>query len=136
MSWTQTPTSRAIGPAVSKLGASGKQPSIGTRPWLGLKPTTPHQAAGILIDPPESVPSAPSANPAATAAALPPLDPPATRPGAAGFGTSPKCGFCDVIPYANSWRFALPTFAQPAVSSRVTASAVRAGTWSRKTEEP
>jgi hypothetical protein len=76
-----------------------------------LWPTTPQQAAGIRIDPAESVPSAASARPAASAAAEPPLEPPATRPGAAGFGTAPKCGFSDVVPYANSCRFVLPTFA-------------------------
>ena len=27
------------------------------------------------------------------------------------YGTVPKCGFCEVIPYANSCRFVLPTFA-------------------------
>jgi hypothetical protein len=63
-----------------------------------LKPTTPQQAAGILIDPPESVPSAASASPAASAAAEPPLEPPAIRPAASGLGTVPKCGFSDVIP--------------------------------------
>ncbi len=74
---------------MSKLGASGKQPSIGTSPCVGLNPTTPHQAAGIRIEPPESVPSPLSAWPAASAAAVPPLEPPATRPGAVGFGTVP-----------------------------------------------
>ena len=49
---------------------------------VGLKPTTPQQAAGMRIEPPESVPSAASASPRATAAAEPPLDPPAMRPGA------------------------------------------------------
>ena len=104
-------TSAAIGPAVSKLAASGQQPSSGTSPCVGLCPTTPQQAAGIRIEPAESVPSAASARPAATAAAEPPLDPPATRPGKRGFGTSPKCGFSEVVPYANSCRFVLPTFA-------------------------
>jgi len=86
---THSATSLAIGPAWSKLGAKGKQPSIGTSPKLGLKPTTPQQAAGIRIDPAESEPSAASARPAARAAAEPPLEPPAVRPGARGFGTAP-----------------------------------------------
>src|SRR5215217_676796 len=133
---TQSATDRAIGPAWSKLGASGKQPSIGTRSKVGLNPTRPHQADGIRIEPPESEPSATSARPAATAAAEPPLDPPATRPGATGFGTVPKCGFCEVTPYANSCRFVLPTFAYPASSSRRTAGALRSGTCSAKITEP
>src|SRR5436305_10602768 len=105
----QSLTVRAIGPTWSKLGASGKQPLVGTRSKVGLKPTTPQQAAGMRIDPPESVPSAASASPAARAAADPPLEPPAIRPGAIGFGTVPKCSFSDVIPYANSCRLVLPT---------------------------
>jgi hypothetical protein len=52
------------------------------------------------------------------------------RPGYRGLGTVPKCGLTDVIPYANSCRFVLPTFAYPAASRRVTASALRSGTWS------
>src|SRR5204863_9023423 len=82
-------TSRAIGPAWSKLGASGKQPVIGTRPHVGLKPVTPQHAAGMRIEPPESVPSAASASPVTSAAAEPPLDPPATRSTDNGFGTRP-----------------------------------------------
>jgi hypothetical protein len=41
-----------------------------------------------------------------------------------------------VIPYANSCRFVLPTFAYPASSSSRTAVAVSVGTWSRKTADP
>ena len=63
-------TVRAIGPAWSNEAASGKQASSETRPQVGLNPTTAHQAAGIRIEPPESVPSARSASPAASAAAL------------------------------------------------------------------
>jgi hypothetical protein len=85
-------TSRAIGPAWSKPEASGKQASSGTRPWVGLKPTIPQQAAGIRIEPPESEPSAASARPTATAAPEPELDPPAIRSEANGFATIPKCG--------------------------------------------
>ena len=73
---TQDSTSLAIGPAVSKDGAKGQQPSIGTTPCVGLNPTIPQQAAGIRIDPAESVPSAASQRPAASAEAEPPLDPP------------------------------------------------------------
>ena len=73
-----------------------------------MKPTTPQHAAGIRIEPPESVPSAYSTSPAASAAPLPPLDPPAIRPGAIGFGTVPKVRFSEVMPHANSCRFALP----------------------------
>jgi hypothetical protein len=40
-------------------------------------PNSPHALAGIRIDPPPSLPCAAGASPAATAAAAPPLEPPA-----------------------------------------------------------
>jgi hypothetical protein len=55
---------------------------------VGLSPTT-QQAAGSLIEPPVSLPSAPSANPAATAAPEPLLEPPEQWPDFHGFCTSP-----------------------------------------------
>ena len=85
----QSATVRAIGPTVSKLAASGNTPSTGTVPWAGLRPTTPQAAAGMRIDPPVSVPSASGTMPAARAAALPLLEPPATRSGATGLTVSP-----------------------------------------------
>jgi len=42
------------------------------RPYVGLRPTTPHQEAGCLTEPPVSVPRAPVTAPDATAAAEPP----------------------------------------------------------------
>ena len=47
-----------------------------TNPYVGFKPTTPHNDAGVRIEPPVSVPSAAGTNPAATAAAEPLLEPP------------------------------------------------------------
>ena len=85
----QSATVRAIGPTVSKLGASGNTPSSGIDPCAGLSPTTPHAAAGIRTEPPVSVPSASGTIPAASAAALPLLEPPATRSGATGLTVSP-----------------------------------------------
>ncbi len=52
-------------------------------------PTTPHSDAGWRIEPPVSVPIAQGALPAATAAALPPLEPPGTRVRSQGFCTGP-----------------------------------------------
>ena len=86
---TQSATVRAIGPTWSKLGASGKTPSIATRPCVGLKPAIPQQAAGMRIEPPLSVPRAASASPVTSATAEPPLDPPGIRPGSSGLTTSP-----------------------------------------------
>jgi hypothetical protein len=49
-------TSAAIGPTVSRLGATGRTPATGIRPRVVFSPQTPQQAAGIRIDPPVSVP--------------------------------------------------------------------------------
>ena len=127
----QAATVTAMGPTVSKLGASGKTPSAGTSPHVGLKPTTPQQAAGSRIEPALSVPRATSQRPAASAAPLPPLEPPGIRLASSGLTTAPKCGLSEVIPYANSCRFVLPTTPYPAASRAITELAVRSGTCSR-----
>src|SRR5690349_493257 len=69
----------AIGPAVSRLGASGITPRRDTRPGVGLIPAMPQYAAGRRIEPPVSEPNAPRVSPAATAAPEPELDPPVKR---------------------------------------------------------
>ncbi len=56
---------------------------------MGLSPTIPHRAAGWRIEPPVSVPIAHGASPAATAAALPPEEPPGTRSRSHGLSTGP-----------------------------------------------
>jgi hypothetical protein len=53
---TSPPTSRAIGPTVSKLGESGQTPSSGMRPHVVLRPAVPQQADGIRTEPPVSLP--------------------------------------------------------------------------------
>src|SRR5688500_4538019 len=72
-------THRAIGPGWSIDGASGRMPSVLTRPYVGLHPATPQNAAGRVIEPPVCEPSAPRHMPHATAAAEPLLDPPGVR---------------------------------------------------------
>ena len=52
----------------------GMTPSVSYRPMLGLKPTIPFKDAGILTDPPVSVPSAASHIPRATATADPVIE--------------------------------------------------------------
>ena len=72
-------TVRVIGPAWESVSVAdgGK---IGTVPKVGFSPNTPQNAAGILIEPAPSEPCASGPRPAATAAAAPPLDPPAVDP--------------------------------------------------------
>ena len=57
---------------VSRLNGT----SCGTRPYGGLKPTTPLNDAGMRIEPPMSEPLASVAVPLARAAPEPPDDPP------------------------------------------------------------
>src|SRR5216684_163141 len=59
---------------------SGSTLADGTRSGEGRRPTTPQHEAGMRSDPPMSVPIATVAIPAATAAALPPREPPGVIP--------------------------------------------------------
>src|SRR4051794_25923835 len=90
-------------------------------------PTTPHSAAGWRMDPPVSDPNPREAKPAATAAALPPLEPPGTRDASCGLRVGPKAEFSVDEPMANSSRFVLPTMTAPAARSRSTTVASYGG---------
>ena len=85
----QSRTVLVIGPIWSRLDAKATIPYRETVPYVGRSPTTPHRAAGCLIEPPVSEPSAHGARPAATAAAEPLEDPPGTRVGSHGFRVGP-----------------------------------------------
>ncbi len=124
-----------MGPIVSRPSASGTAPSSETAPVAGRSPERPVSAAGIRIEPSVSPPSAMSARPAATAAADPPLEPPAMRDASQGFAVRPKCGLTVVMPQANSWVLVLPTTSAPAARSAATAGASRSGS-RRKNDEP
>src|SRR5262245_19763057 len=89
-----------------------------TRPYVGLMPTTPHNAAGCRIDPPVSVPIESGAWYAATAAADPPLEPPGTRPRSHGLAVGPVDECSVEEPMANSSMLVLPGTTAPASSSR------------------
>src|SRR6476659_11206915 len=69
------------------------------------------------MEPPVSLPSATSEKPAATATALPPLDPPGTRDGSCGLRDGPNAEFSVLDPMANSSRLVLPTTTAPAARS-------------------
>ncbi len=84
-------------------------------------PATPQNAAGWRIEPPVSVPIAPSASRAATAAADPPEEPPGTRGELSprrvhGLVTGPNADVMFDDPIANSSRFALPRNTAPSRS--------------------
>ena len=72
-------TVRAIGPSTPKPSRSGASGPPETRPRDGLIPNSPQTRTGMRMDPAPSLPWAAGARPAATAAAAPPLDPPADR---------------------------------------------------------
>ena len=94
----QSASERAIGPAWSSVTASGTIPAIGTRPCVGLIALMPDIAAGMRTDPAVSVPVAAGTIRAASAAADPPLDPPAERARSHGLPTwsvePPKANSC------------------------------------------
>ncbi len=71
-------------------------------------PTTEQKLDGHLIDPPVSEPRDNGICNEATAAALPPEEPPATYSRFQGFRTGPKAECSDVVPMPNSSIFNLP----------------------------
>ena len=88
-----------------------------------MSPTVPQAADGMRIEPPVSVPTAPKHMPAASAAAEPPLEPPADRDSSSGFLTGPNAVSSLVVPNANSCRFVLPMMIAPASRRLVTTGA-------------
>src|SRR3954454_553518 len=99
-------------------------------------PTIPHRLAGWRIEPPVSVPIAHGAVPAATAAALPPDEPPGTRERSHGFCTGPNPEFSFDDPIANSSWFVLPSTWMPAFWRFSTLVAVEGGREPSRMREP
>ncbi len=75
---------RVNGPTVPRAHHRCSIGEVVTRPRCGLRPKSPQNAAGIRIEPPPSPPRATGTMPDATAAAVPPLDPPGVNPGRHG----------------------------------------------------
>src|SRR5262245_27793978 len=90
------------------------------RPWLGLNPTSPQNAAGMRVEPPPSLAVAAGTRPAATAAALPPLDPPGVRAGFQGLRATPNALVLVKLSVPNSGAAVLPSGTAPAARSRDT----------------
>src|SRR5687767_15780125 len=90
------------------------------RPIVVLRPTMPQRLAGILTDPPVSLPSAAGARPAATATPEPLLEPPGTRwvPRSHGFRGVPALVFVPQLPKAASTMCVLPIAIMPAALNR------------------
>jgi hypothetical protein len=125
-----------IGPQWSTLASNAQMPVYGTRPCVGFRPTPPHEAAGMRIDPPWSRPSAIGASPAAIAAALPLEKPPVERSGACGLVT--RAGQL-VWLWPEKLRFSqtvLPWIVPPAARMRLTTVASLSATKPSNTREP
>ncbi len=65
-----------MGPITSRVVLSYVKRTLPSRAKGGLRPTTPQSAAGILTEPPVSLPIAPAQSAADVAAPDPPLEPP------------------------------------------------------------
>ena len=94
----------------------------GIRSRVGFRPTRPQFAAGMRIEPMPSEPVAAAHSPAATAAALPPLDPPALRSVSHGLRVMPNAGPSVSQMIASSGMFVLPITTAPAARRRRTSS--------------
>ena len=127
-------TVRAMGPAVSWLCEIGTMPVRLTRPTVGLMPTSPLTCDGDTIEPSVSVPTPAAARFAATATAVPELEPEGLRSSAYALRVCPPRALqpldeCVDRKFAHSLRFVFPSRTAPALRSRSTTKASRgAGT--------
>ncbi len=124
-------TVRVIGPMWLVVSSPPKTGAAATRPSVGFIPNTPQQLAGARMEPPLSVPTASGASPAATAAAAPPLDPPAVRDRSHGFRVGPKTRLSVTALCPNSGVLVFPSTTAPAARSRSTTGASTVGMKSR-----
>src|SRR4051794_32430312 len=98
---TVSATVRASGPQW-QYGSRLNGGSTGTRPYGGLKPTTPLNDAGMRIEPPMSDPLASVVVPEASAAPEPPDEPPTEYSGFHGFRVTPHRRDCVKPAHENS----------------------------------
>ena len=109
---------------------------LGTRPRDGLSPKRPHAADGMRIEPPPSFPCAIGTMPDATAAAEPPLEPPADRVRSCGLRVGPwNSG--SVEPFLpSSGVLVMPSTITPASRARATARLSALATSSDHSRDP
>src|SRR5947207_3071387 len=96
-------------------------PVLGIRPWVGLKPYTPQNAAGLIVEPAVWLPSASGTMLAPTAAAEPLEEPPGVCSGFHGLRVLPG------EKYAHSVVTVLPRITAPAARSILTTTASSRG---------
>src|SRR5687768_10880821 len=88
------------------------------RPWLGFMPTRPANAAGIRVEPPPSLAVPQGMRPAATAAAVPPDEPPGVRSRSHGLRVIPHALVFVKLSVPNSGAAVLPIGTAPAARRR------------------
>src|SRR5512145_1671567 len=98
-----------------------------TRMREGLRPTPPHQEAGMRIEPPMSEPWAMGTMPAITAAMPPPVEPPADQPCFQGLEVLPNMALSVVAAMEYSGAAERPMMLTPEALRRST-KAVEAST--------
>jgi hypothetical protein len=121
-------TVRAMGPAVSWKTTRGDMPARLISPGVTRTPTRLQKLAGKRIEPPVSSPMPTVARFAATAAAVPALDPPGSRSVSYGFSVLPLADECPNHDVAKSGRVVLPRMIAPASLSLATTVESVAGT--------
>jgi hypothetical protein len=113
---------RVIGPVWASM-PKGLAGHAGTRPNVGFRPGRPQKPDGMRMEPPPSVPSASGTMPVPSAAALPPLEPPAVLDVSHGLRVTPSSGE-SVTPFQpNSGVVVLPGSTAPWRRSAATAGA-------------
>jgi hypothetical protein len=126
-------TVRVIGPSLSSDQQRVMAPERGTRPNVGRSPVTPHRIAGLMMEPPVSLPSEKATRAAVVAAPGPALEPEAPSSGSHGFIVCPpnQMSFSASAPILS---FAMRI--APASFSRATTAESVSGTRSRKGSAP
>mmetsp|Transcript_29145 Transcript_29145/g.64427 ORF Transcript_29145/g.64427 Transcript_29145/m.64427 type:complete len:249 (-) Transcript_29145:625-1371(-) len=109
----QSSTLRAMGPYVATVQSISTPPRPVTRPLVGFRPTVPQKELGMRMLPPPSLPTAKGQSPAATAAALPPEEPPVWWPGCQGLREVPVLRLRPVTPSPISCMLDLPSRMAP-----------------------
>src|SRR5438874_10939215 len=113
---------RAMPPLVaSPAQSSPRSAPLEMRPREGFSPTTPQHDAGMRMDPPPSPPWLRAHKPAATAAAAPPLEPPAVRVVSTGLRAGGNIGPSVIGRVPNSGAFVFPRMTAPSSFNRPTA---------------
>src|SRR6476660_10386684 len=102
-------TVRPIGPTTEIEDQPSSLRALGTTPGEGLRPTTPHLAAGMRSDPPMSEPVQSGSMSQASATAEPPDEPPAFSRGSNGLPVAPQTGLRVLAPAPNSGVLVLAT---------------------------